>query len=171
VIRLIFPLLILFFLHGTENTRGTAAGAQKKTLETLDGAALSRLITHRGGKALLINVWATWCDPCVEEFPDLVALDREYRSKNVDIVSVNIDDSDDIESKVLPFLHSQKSSMKTYTNGFKKPEDFINALNPSWSGAVPATIIFDSSGKRREFLIGRQSLDSLKSKLAAAVGR
>jgi len=169
VSEVLLALLFLAYPAGVGSFGASTLREQPKVLEKLDEASLSRLVSHRAGKVLLINVWATWCDPCVEEFPDLVALDKEFRSRKADIVSVNIDDLDDIASKVLPFLKAQKSLMKTYVNGFKKPEDFINALNRSWSGAVPATVLFDSKGHRREFLIGRQSLDSLRTKLSILI--
>lgn len=134
-------------------------------LELLDEAAFENLTKNRKGKALLINFWATWCVPCVEEFPDLVKLDRDFKTKNVDIVAVSIDDKGELESKVIPFLRAQKASMRVFVNNFKKDEALINTLNQQWSGAVPATFIYDSKGNQRAFLLGKQHYENFKSAL------
>ncbi len=128
----------------------------------LDESGFARLVAERKGKILVLNVWATWCTPCVEEFPDLAKLDREYKDKNVQVVLVSIDDSDDLKTKVIPFLQSHHAAMKSFINGFSTAEKFINTLNASWSGAIPATFVFDAKGKQHLFLLGKQSYQTFK---------
>lgn len=136
-----------------------------RNVEPIDVKGVEQLIHKREGRILFLNVWATWCKPCVEEFPDLVKLDSAYPDSVVDIVAVSVDYPDEMESKILPFLDRYGVSFKVYVADVKKQEDFINALNPAWSGAVPATFIFDAYGKRRAFLLGQKDFKIFKTEI------
>jgi len=96
--------------------------------------------------------------PCREEFPDLVKLAQDY-DKNIRVIGISVDDSDDLDSKVIPFLKNQNAEFENYLLKVVDPEDFINLLNKDWSGAVPATFIYDNTGKQNESLIGNQSYE------------
>ena len=117
-------------------------------------AQVDSLIGSYSGKVLIVNLWATWCDPCVEEFPDLVKLYQNYKDKNLALVFVSLDQPGDLNTKVLPFLKSNGVDFVTYINKFKKQEDLINAIDKDWDGAIPATYIYDSRGKMIGTLIG-----------------
>ncbi len=141
-----------------------------RSVEPIDEKGLDRLLHNRKEKILFLNVWATWCQPCVEEFPDLVNLSNEYRNAAVDIVAISVDYPDEVESKILPFLTSQNVPFTVYVANVKKDEDFINALNPSWSGAVPATFIFDATGKQRAFMFGQKNYKTFKAEIDTVLG-
>jgi thiol-disulfide isomerase/thioredoxin len=85
-----------------------AIDPQAIKLEHLDQAKLERLICSRKGRALFINVWATWCAPCVEEFPDIVKLAEDLRDQPIDFIAVSGDDFDKAQSTVIPFLMKHK---------------------------------------------------------------
>lgn len=119
---------------------------------------LEKIVNQNEDRALLINVWATWCLPCREEFPDLVKLAQDY-NKNIRIVGISVDDYDDLNSKVIPFLEQQNAVFENYLLKVADPEDFINLLNKDWSGAIPATFIYNDKGKQNESLIGKQSYE------------
>ena len=104
----------------------------------------------------MINVWATWCAPCREEFPELVQLANNY-SKEVRVVGISVDEKGDLDSKVIPFLKNQNASFQNYLLKVVDPEDFINALNKKWGGAIPATFIYDKTGNQKEMIIGKQT--------------
>lgn len=122
---------------------------------------LSEVISNRNGKGLLINIWATWCLPCKEEFPGLIKLSNLYEDK-IDVVGISIDYPDEVESKINPFLNEFHVSFTNYVNGEKDVEEFINFLNGEWSGAIPATFIYDSDGKQVEFFIGKKSFEEFE---------
>ena len=122
----------------------------------LDINGLHTLIQERHGKALLLNVWATWCQPCVEEFPDIVQLAQE--DTTLQIVGISVDYPDEIQSKVMPFLTKMKVPFQVYVAKSDKQEDFITVIDPDWNGAVPATYLYDSKGRKRSSWIGERSL-------------
>ena len=119
---------------------------------------LEKIIGDSDGRALLINVWATWCAPCREEFPELVKLANDY-SKEVRVVGISVDEKGDLDSKVIPFLKNQNASFQNYLLKVVDPEDFINALNKSWGGAIPATFIYDKTGNQKEMIVGKQTYE------------
>ena len=120
------------------------------------------------GSELFINVWATWCEPCREEFPELVKLADNYKNQ-IYFIGISVDDASDLSEKVIPFLKSQNASFENYLLKVKEPEDFINMLNEDWSGAVPATFIYDKRGKQREVLIGKQSYFEFESAIKKVI--
>ena len=127
-----------------------------------------RGIVKNNDLPLLINVWATWCMPCREEFPDLVKISNSYKGK-VRFVGISVDDSEDLDSKVIPFIKNQKVNFEIYLLKVVDPEDFINLLNKKWGGAIPATFIYDKRGNQEEMLIGKQSYETFKEALKKVI--
>ena len=126
------------------------------------------VIIINSDRPLLINVWATWCTPCREEFPDLVKLSKTYKDK-VRVLGISVDDSEVLDSKVIPFIKSQKADFEIYLLKVVEPEDFINLLNKKWSGAIPATFIYDKDGNQKEMLIGEQSYESFEEAIKKVI--
>jgi len=122
----------------------------------------------KGSAILLINVWATWCEPCREEFPDLVKLSDEYKM-SIRFIGISADEVEDLDEKVIPFLKKQKAQFENYLIKVAEPEDFIDLLNKDWSGAIPATFIYDKKGKQTEVLIGKQSYEEFESSIKKVI--
>jgi len=120
----------------------TKATLPKVTRIDIEG--LKKLLKP-SGRPLLINFWATWCDPCREEFPDLVKLDIAYRGK-IHFVTVSLDDLADINTLVPKFLGEMKAEMPAYL--LKTPDESaaISMVSKDWKGNLPLTILFDSAG-------------------------
>lgn len=117
------------------------------TLETIDEAGVRAQVRNEGGKKLrLVNVWATWCGPCVIEFPDLVSLHRIYRGREFEVVTVNADDAAKRE-KALEFLQTQQASTRNYAFDKGDPYALVEAVDPKWQGALPHTIVVAPGGE------------------------
>jgi thiol-disulfide isomerase/thioredoxin len=97
-------------------------------------------------RPLLINFWATWCDGCREEFPDLVKIDNDYRGK-LNFVSVTLDEITEINKAVPEFLKKMNAQMPVVLLNVKDPEPAIHAVDATWDGALPATYLYDKDGK------------------------
>ncbi|HEY6953029.1 MAG TPA: TlpA disulfide reductase family protein, partial [Bacteroidota bacterium] len=127
------------------------------------------LIRSRNGRVLFVNVWATWCAPCVEEFPDIVKLSDEMKGRKIDFVGISGDDFDVELSRVLPFIRKEKAKFKFYMAKLEGEDDFINTFDPQWGGGIPATFIYDSKGRLKTFLLGKQTYQRLKSVIEQAL--
>lgn len=126
-------------------------------VEKLNKPVLEKIIKERNGNVLLLNIWATWCAPCREEFPDLVKVANEFAKDKVEVIGISTDFPEDMESKIIPFLKKQNVNFANYVSAFKNDEELINFINKDWNGALPATVIFDQAGKRVAFLEGKKN--------------
>jgi thiol-disulfide isomerase/thioredoxin len=132
------------------------------SLTSLDEAAVQKLISANKGKALIVNFWATWCGPCRKEMPDLIALEKRLASKGVKLLLISADEPED-QGQAGEFLGSVKAPQPWYIKKANDDDAFINAFDPKWSGALPATFIYDRSGKRVKSFIGEVEMKELEA--------
>ncbi len=130
--------------------KSSVAPAAKITVREIDDAGLEKLLQREPSqdKPLLINFWATWCDPCREEFPDLVKLDEKYRALGLDFVLVSLDDVAEIEQAVPEFLQKMRAgAIPAYLLNVVDPAPAIGLVDKEWHGELPATFLFDRAGR------------------------
>jgi thiol-disulfide isomerase/thioredoxin len=135
------------------------------TVTPADAPVIKQAIAAQRGHVVLVNFWATWCGPCVAEFPAIVQVSRTYRSRGLRVIAVSADQLKDKQTKVVPFLIKQRVDFPVYLQQSTDPENFIDAFDPTWQGDLPRTLIYDRQGRRVKTLIGAQTAQSL----AAAV--
>lgn len=116
------------------------------SVNTIDEAGLKELIKNPTDKLRLINIWATWCGPCVTEFPDFISINRMYRRRDFEFISISADDPTKKE-KVLKFLQQQQASNTNYLFNTDDKYKLIEAIDPKWQGALPYTILVEPGGK------------------------
>jgi thiol-disulfide isomerase/thioredoxin len=116
------------------------------TLESIDADGIKELIANKSENLRLINVWASWCGPCVMEFPDLVIIDRIYRSRNFEFISINADKLSR-KDNVLKFLQKNEASNKNYIFNSDNNSALVEAVDPEWSGALPYSLLIEQGGK------------------------
>ena len=122
---------------------------------------IKEVIQNKSQKLRLINVWATWCGPCTMEFPDFITIDRMYRGRDFEFVSISTDKPERKE-KVLAFLKDQEASNINYIYSESNMYQLIEAIDPDWKGALPYTLLIEPGGK----IVYRQqgSIEPLKMK-------
>jgi len=137
---------------------GCAARAPEPSFEPADAERVMAAVREPGARAVLVNVWATWCAPCRAEFPDLIRVAKELRGQGLRVVLVSAD-FDDALPQARAFLAEHDVDFPSY---HKTGDDmkFINGLDSLWTGALPATILFDGAGHRVRFWEGKQTYDT-----------
>ncbi len=116
-------------------------------LDTISANQLKELITNNNsGKLLLINVWATWCGPCVAEFGDFITMNRMYRRRDFEFISISADEPAK-KDKALSFLKSQQASGTNFIFSTDDKYKLIEAIDPKWQGALPYTLLIEPGGK------------------------
>jgi thiol-disulfide isomerase/thioredoxin len=96
----------------------------------------------------VMNFWATWCKPCVEEMPAFERLAREYAKKGIVVTFVSLDFKRDVEKRVIPFVRSRHLRSRVVLLDAGNPNEWIDKISPTWSGAIPTTLFVTASGQR-----------------------
>lgn len=120
--------------------------AEEVSLNTIDSTGISKLLQNDSKKLRLINIWATWCGPCTREFPDFITINRMYRGRDFEFISISADDPDK-KDKALEFLQKQQASGTNYIFNNSDKYALIEAIDPNWQGALPYTILVEPGGK------------------------
>jgi thiol-disulfide isomerase/thioredoxin len=147
IISVCVCILFASFAAPAQKRKSRPAKTQTPVVSAIDTEALKTMVTAQRERPLLINFWATWCDPCREEFPDLVKIDAEYRPHALDFVTISLDDFSDIKTSVPKFLGSMKAKMPAYLLNVPDPEPAIDLVDEGWSGSLPATFLYNAKGE------------------------
>jgi thiol-disulfide isomerase/thioredoxin len=135
----------------------------------VDDKTWNATVQAHHGKVLLVNFWASYCLPCLEEMPDLLALAKK-NAATLDVVFVNTDDPGST-AHVQAVLRRRKivlPSSSSLAVVAADPTRFIQAIDPQWQGEVPATVLYTVDGKRHDTLIGQHSAAEIDAAIAAA---
>ena len=116
------------------------------TVELADAQALSKLRQNGSGKLRLVNFWATWCGPCITEFPDLVKINRSFRHRAFELVTVAANYPDE-KNAVLTFLQKNQASNQNLLFADTDKYKSMAAFDPEWNGALPYTLLLGPKGE------------------------
>jgi peroxiredoxin len=115
------------------------------SLDLIDVNGVKELIKNDSENLRLINVWATWCGPCVTEFPDFVDINRMYRGRDFEFIAISADKPDK-KDRALKFLQKMQASNKNYLYNADNIYDLIEAVDKNWQGALPYTLLVEPGG-------------------------
>jgi thiol-disulfide isomerase/thioredoxin len=134
-------------------------------LDKIDAVGLKSLAANKGEDYLLVNVWATWCQPCVAEFPELVKMGRMYGRRHFKLVTLSVDNPDH-KGQAQKFLKRSQAAMTNYLYTGHDRDALAEALDPKWTGPIPYTILVEPGGKviyRKEGIFDAQALKTVIS--------
>jgi thiol-disulfide isomerase/thioredoxin len=126
----------------------TAACAPTPPLPRADLSRLRKEIASLKGKVVLLEFWATWCEPCVRSFPPLVRLHKRYGRQGFEIIAVCVD-SAEREKLAAAFLRKRKARFRNFLKWTNDDDAFISGVHPQWQGSLPASFLYDRSGRLR----------------------
>jgi thiol-disulfide isomerase/thioredoxin len=132
---------------------------------------LNRIIRSDTGAPVLVNAWATWCKPCREEMPNLLKVWKRHAGKSFRLILLSADDVGDLETKVRPALRGFGVGFTTYIMADTAEDAFINGLNASWSGALPATFVYDREGTQVDMKVGEQTYRKFEEAVSKVLRR
>ena len=138
--------------------------------ELIDVQAYQKLVEQYRGKPLLVNFWATWCEPCRHEYPMLNELAKQYAPQGLKVVGVNLDDDGDL-ILMRRFLARYKPIFPNYRKKAGAEEAFRQAALAGWNGALPASVFYARDGRQAGHVLGEGSRETyeaaIRSLLAA----
>lgn len=115
-----------------------------------------KVLEHHRGKVVIVNYWATWCIPCLQELPELDLLQERYGERGLVVLAVSMDDPDKLEDRVRPFFAKRAPGLVSYlASAGDDAVEFVTAFDPEWPGALPTTMFFDRGGELTDIHLGR----------------
>jgi len=115
------------------------------SLDEIDESGVVQLMKNESDKLRLINIWATWCGPCIIEYPEFIKIHRMYKDRDFEFISLSADKLESKE-KALKFLNNKNSAVKNYIFSGEEIYQLIEAVDPDWDGALPYTVLLEPGG-------------------------
>ncbi len=135
--------------------------AAPTTLVRVDETTYPKTVALKKGKVLLVNFWATWCEPCRKEVPELSKMYTALKGKGFELMTISADEPED-EKAAIAFLAKAGIGDPAYRKQAKNDDKFISGIDAEWSGALPALILYDKSGKKVKVWIGETDLKQIE---------
>jgi thiol-disulfide isomerase/thioredoxin len=152
----------------SQNSRTAAQGAAQLPLIDLSG--YNNLLVKYHGKPLLVTFWATWCEPCRYEFPELVSLAKLYVPMGLSVFGVSLDNNADM-NLVRHFLAQYKPGFPSFRqNPQIDVDEFYHGVNPDWQGTMPETILYARDGRIFQHFVGGQTRETFERAIRALLG-
>jgi len=139
-------------------------------LEVIDDAGIAALLKNDTKNVRLINVWATWCGPCVTEMPEFVDMNRMYRRRDFEFITLSADKPDKKE-RAHEMLKKMQASSLNYIYNSADQYKLIEAIDPQWQGALPYTLLIAPGGKVLYRTQGSIEPQKMKKMIVEQVGR
>ena len=138
-------LLLIGFYSCKKQDKGPVEIDENQTIEVYNFTELESFFNTHNDKLLVINFWATWCKPCVKELPYFQELHDAYKNQNLKVVMVSLDFPDKFESQLIPFVKNKKITPQVILLNDPDENTWIPKIDASWSGALPATLIYSKN--------------------------
>lgn len=134
------------------------------SVKAYDFDKLEYFLKQKNDTTYVVNFWATWCIPCVEELPHFEKLNEKYKGDKVKVMLVSLDMSKMVESRLLPFIKNKQ--LKSDVVYLQDPDQntWLPKVDPAWSGAIPATIIYNKD--KRKFYKQSFTYDELEKEVS-----
>ena len=117
-------------------------------IKQFDFKGIEPFLHKSNDSVYVINFWATWCLPCVKEIPAFEKLHETYRNEKLSVILVSLDFPNKLEQSLIPFIQKNNIQSKVMLLNDPDSNSWIDKVDPSWSGAIPGTLIYDSSSRK-----------------------
>jgi thiol-disulfide isomerase/thioredoxin len=135
--------------------------AAEPRLSGIDETSFPKLIAAQRGKVILVDFWATWCEPCREELPKLAAYEAKMRAHGFVLITISADEPEQ-DAAAYAFLLKSGVHLPAYRKQTADDGAFIDFIDSKWSGALPALFLFDREGVKVKSFIGETAMDQIE---------
>jgi thiol-disulfide isomerase/thioredoxin len=143
-------------------TLAVASCAFAADLKPIDESTYPKIVSASKGKVLLVNFWATYCVPCRKEMPQLVALAAKHKAAGLEFVTISADEPEQVKDAAA-FLDKVKVQAPAYIRKAKDDDKFVAGIDAKWSGALPASFLYDKTGRKVRAFFGEVSIADLEA--------
>ena len=168
----IWTALFAFILFAAATAPAAPQTQTPRDPQLIDAQGYQKLLDRYHGKAVLITFWATWCEPCRDEYPMLNELAKQYAPKGLSVVGVNLDQDGDL-ILMRRFMVRYKPVFPNYRKKAGGEDAFVTAVLPGWNGTIPASFFYSKDGRQIGHFVGatnRETYDAAIRALLASDG-
>ncbi|MFD2163263.1 redoxin domain-containing protein [Paradesertivirga mongoliensis] len=137
-------IVLVFFVLFTGNVKA-------QTVKLLSISQLEDRINNGGDTVYVVNFWATWCAPCIAELPYFEKLQSVYKAQPLKVLLVSLDFKSKLSKVVIPFVRNKKLNNEVYLLNEPNAQEYIDRVSKDWSGAIPATLVYNKKKNVRKF--------------------
>ncbi len=150
-------LFVAPLLLAAEDAESVDHLLEPETIHPATADQFRAVLEHHRGKVVVVNYWATWCIPCLQELPELDLLQERYGERGLVVLAISMDDPDKLEDRVKPFFAKRAPGLVSYlaSAGEDDSVEFVTSFDPEWPGALPTTMFFDRGGELTNIHLGR----------------
>jgi len=155
-------VIFTWILLGAAQTQNAAVASD---IRSVSASEFSALLDEARGEVILINLWATWCAPCLREIPELIRLHEKYQDKGFRLIAVAMDDPQDLETHVIPFRDKHFPEWETFQREEVDMDRFVSVVDPAWNEVLPTSYLINRTGDLTKVLFGGKSYEEFESAL------
>lgn len=139
-------------------------------VEAIDSEQFAAVLAAHKGKVVLVNLWATWCIPCVQELPEIDLLQTRYRDRGLVVLAVSFDKLEKLDPDVREFFAEKAPNLISYLQTEEDEYDFVSVLDPEWIGGLPTSFFIDREGEVADHFIGRLTYQDMERRTLRLLG-
>lgn len=164
--RYLLVIGLLFFIASSFDYASPEGQGADEEIRAVKFKEIQRLMDEDSGDLQVINFWATWCKPCVQEMPGFEKAREKYASKGVKFTLVSLDFKEDLKNKVIPFVKRKDIKSDVILLDNTKYDTWIGKVDEKWEGEIPATLFINKKKGVRYFIKGSVEFDELDQTIA-----
>jgi thiol-disulfide isomerase/thioredoxin len=145
------------------------SGAAEAPLTLLRAAELQQRLAAERGQVVILNLWGTWCVPCLREIPDLMEVERRLAARGVRLIGLGMDEASQRDGLVLPFHRKHFPAFRSYLRNEPDMDTLVSVVDPAWNEILPTTYLIGRDGKVFKKIQGRRSIDEFIGMLEPAL--
>lgn len=136
---------------------------QAQNIPFIKADQITRWKTADTDTVYVLNFWATWCGPCVEELPSFEKLNQAYADRKVKVILISTDFKRNVETGVKPFVRRKNLRSEVVFMDESNPNNYINLVDSTWTGAIPATLILSKGKDGSQFFEKKLTYEELEA--------
>ena len=142
--RLTLLLSLCLVIVAALGVQAAAQAQDVQVIQTLTPDQVHSLVSENQGKVVIVNFWASWCPPCLKEFPDIIRVYNEHHAEGLEVIAVSMNADDEIQD-IEDFLANYEPPCPIY-RAATQDETFFSGISDEWYGEMPTTLVFDAEG-------------------------
>ena len=136
-------------------------------VESISPDRFKSILAAEQGKIVVVNLWATWCAPCLTEIPDLMKMESDLAEHGVVLVGLSVDEPRASTQPITQMRDKRFPAFRTYARDQTEVDYLVSVIDPAWNEVVPTTYVLGRDGKLAKRIQGKKSLEEFKSEVLA----